>query len=212
MTGKKVSGLRGGFGVLGWLAVDVVEMVLYAVRIIVAKGLPAGVAQPSDVLLRSPNSLSQNQLESYRTALSRTDGVSQVSEPALSHDNSVADFTVTLSSAPESDQAIATVRGPLRSAAHAAAPPGTTAVVGGLTSVFVDFQDAMNHDYRIVFPVAAGLIMVVLALLLRSLVAPWYLMASVFLGFAATLVLPPRRPTSGRPGQGRPNLPRLTLA
>ncbi|MGW4247201.1 MMPL family transporter, partial [Nocardia sp. NPDC004722] len=31
------------------------------------------------------------------------------------------------------------------------------------------------------------LIMIVLALLLRSLVAPWYLMASVFLGFAATL-------------------------
>jgi len=164
---------------------DASESTVYSKELL--KGLPAGVTQPSDVLLRSPNSLSQNQLESYRTALSRTDGVSQVAEPTLSQDNSVADFQVTLSSAPESDQAIATVRGPLRSAAHAAAPAGTTAVVGGLTSVFVDFQDAMNHDYRIVFPVAAGLIMVVLALLLRSLVAPWYLMASVFLGFAATL-------------------------
>jgi RND superfamily putative drug exporter len=92
-----------------------------------------------------------------------------------------------LKSAPESDAALATVRGPLRSAAHAAAPPGSTAVVGGLTSIFVDFQAAMDHDYLIVFPVAAILIMVVLALLLRSLVAPWYLMASVFLGFAATL-------------------------
>lgn len=60
-------------------------------------------------------------------------------------------------------------------------------MVGGLTSVFVDFQDAMNHDYKVVFPLAAVLIMIVLALLLRSLVAPWYLMASVFLGFGATL-------------------------
>lgn len=164
---------------------DASESTVYSKELL--KGMPAGVTQPSDVLLRSPNSLSETQLESYRTALSRVDGVSQVSEPTLSQDNSVADFKVTLTSAPESDQAIATVRGPLRSAAHAAAPPGTTAVVGGMTSIFVDFQDAMNHDYKVVFPVAAALIMIVLALLLRSLVAPWYLMASVFLGFGATL-------------------------
>lgn len=38
-----------------------------------------------------------------------------------------------------------------------------------------------------VFPVAALIILVILGLLLRSLVAPWYLMVSVGLGFAATL-------------------------
>ena len=45
----------------------------------------------------------------------------------------------------------------------------------------------MNRDYTVVFPVAALLIMLILALLLRSLVAPLYLMASVGLGFGATL-------------------------
>ena len=45
----------------------------------------------------------------------------------------------------------------------------------------------MNRDYAVVFPVAAVVIMLILALLLRSLVAPLYLMASVGLGFAATL-------------------------
>ena len=45
----------------------------------------------------------------------------------------------------------------------------------------------MNRDYSIVFPVAAIVIMLILALLLRSLVAPLYLMASVGLGFGATL-------------------------
>lgn len=45
----------------------------------------------------------------------------------------------------------------------------------------------MNHDYAIVFPVAAVLILLILALLLRSAVAPWYLMGAVGLGFAATL-------------------------
>src|SRR5262249_30685579 len=76
---------------------------------------------------------------------------------------------------------------PLRDAAHAAAPPGTIALVGGITSVFVDIQAAVNHDYLVVFPVAAGLILVILALLLRSLVAPIYLMLTVGLGFVATL-------------------------
>ena len=164
---------------------DTSESTVYSKELL--KSLPAGVTQPSDVLLRSSSPLSKDQLDTYRTALTKVDGVGDVSQATLSPDSTVADFKVTLKSAPESDQAIATVRGPLRDAAHTAAPAGTTAVVGGLTSVFVDFQDAMNHDYRIVFPIAAILIMIVLALLLRSLVAPWYLMASVFLGFGATL-------------------------
>ncbi|WP_328999537.1 MMPL family transporter [Kribbella sp. NBC_00709] len=164
---------------------DTSESTVYSKELL--KSLPAGVTQPSDVLLQSASPLSKDELDTYRTALTKVDGVGDVSQPTMSPDSKVADFKVTLKSAPESDQAIATVRGPLRDAAHTAAPAGTTAVVGGLTSVFADFQDAMNHDYKIVFPVAAVLIMIVLALLLRSLVAPWYLMASVFLGFGATL-------------------------
>jgi RND superfamily putative drug exporter len=39
----------------------------------------------------------------------------------------------------------------------------------------------------VVFPVAAVIILLILGLLLRSAVAPWYLMVSVGLGFAATL-------------------------
>jgi RND superfamily putative drug exporter len=68
-----------------------------------------------------------------------------------------------------------------------AAPDGTEAFVGGTTSVFVDLSKAMARDYSVVFPVAAVLIMLILALLLRSLVAPLYLMLSVGLGFTASL-------------------------
>ncbi|MCP2289388.1 MMPL family protein [Nocardia amikacinitolerans] len=140
------------------------------------------------MLLHAPDGrLNQDELLGYRTALAQVPGVGAVGEPLLSADGTIANFQVTLADAPESDAALDTVRGPLRTAAHEAAPAGTTAAVGGISAVFVDFQDAMNRDYAIVFPVAAILIMIVLALLLRSLVAPWYLMASVFLGFAATL-------------------------
>ncbi len=153
------------------------------------KGLPAGATEPSDVYLRSTSGgpLPAAQLAAYRAALARVPGVGQVAAPVPSPDRSVADLRVTLAAAPDSNAALDTVRGPLRLTAHAAAPPGTTAVVGGMTSIFVDIQTAVDHDYRVVFPVAAVLIMLILALLLRSLVAPWYLMASVGLGFAATL-------------------------
>jgi RND superfamily putative drug exporter len=166
---------------------DTSESTVYSKELL--KGMPAGAAQPSDVLLRSTNgaALTADQLSAYRVALEGVPGVGQVAQPRPSEDGTIADFQVTLAAAPESDAALDTVRGPLRDMAHSAAPAGSTAVVGGITSVFVDFQAAMNHDYTIVFPVAAILIMIVLALLLRSVVAPWYLMASVFLGFAATL-------------------------
>ncbi len=95
--------------------------------------------------------------------------------------------TFFLDENPASDAAIDDVRGPVRDVAHDAAPDGTEAYVGGTTSIFVDFQAAMNRDYSIVFPVAALVIMLILALLLRSLVAPFYLMLSVGLGFGATL-------------------------
>ncbi|NNH71809.1 MMPL family transporter [Nocardia uniformis] len=163
------------------------ESVVYSDEL--RKGMPAGTTQPSQVYLSNDGgtALTADQLADFGTALTSVDGVGQVSPPTTSPDSSVAEFQVTLSNTPESDAALETVRGPLRDVAHSAAPAGTTAVVGGMTSVFVDFQAAMNRDYRVVFPVAAVLIMIVLALLLRSVVAPWYLMASVFLGFAATL-------------------------
>ncbi|PKV77267.1 MMPL family transporter [Nocardia fluminea] len=165
---------------------DASESVVFTTELL--EGMPAGATQPSDVLLHSPGGpLNEDQLTTYRTALTQVEGVGQVGQAQLSPDRTIANFQVTLANAPESDAALDTVAGPLRDVAHQAAPAGTTAAVGGMTAVFVDFEAAMNHDYAIVFPVAAILIMLVLALLLRSLVAPWYLMASVFLGFVATL-------------------------
>ncbi|WP_239133528.1 MMPL family transporter [Rugosimonospora africana] len=152
------------------------------------KGFPAGSTEPTSVFLRSDGGagLDKSTLATFGDKLKTVHGVGSVTGPQLSKDGSVANYSVILTSDPQSSAAISAI-GPLRDAAHAAAPPGTTALVGGLTSVFADIQTAMNHDYLVVFPVAAVLIMIILGLLLRSLVAPWYLMASVGLGFAATL-------------------------
>lgn len=153
-------------------------------------GLSAGATQPTPIVLTSTNgsTLDPSTFPAFQAALAKTPGVAQVApKPLPSPDGKTALFMVTLDHDPASDAAISTVKDDLRPAAHDATPQGATAYVGGLTSVFVDFQAAMNRDYSVVFPVAAIIIMLILGLVLRSLVAPWYLMLSVALGFGATL-------------------------
>jgi RND superfamily putative drug exporter len=114
------------------------------------------------------------------------DGVAAARMAQVNTDGTTADFTVTLKYEASTDKAIDAV-GKVRDVAHANAPDGTKALVGGMSSIYKDINTAVNHDYKTVFPVAAVLIMIILGLLLRSVVAPWYLMASVGLGFGATL-------------------------
>ena len=155
---------------------------------VLERGLPPGATEPTQVYLHATSgTLTAAEIADYGTKLKTMDGVGAVAPANVSADQATAEYTVTLSVDPESTTAVNTVKNGLRPQAHAAAPPGTYALVGGTTAVFADIQAAMNHDYAVVFPVAALIILVILMLLLRSLVAPWYLMLSVGLGFGATL-------------------------
>jgi RND superfamily putative drug exporter len=153
------------------------------------KGLPPGATDPTVVLLHSTSGsrLPASDLTSYTGKLKAIPGVGAVAPPALSADGGTAAYTVTLSYNPESTTAVNALKNTVRPRAHAAAPAGTEALVGGTTAVFADIQRAVNHDYAVVFPTAGVIILLILMLMLRSLVAPWYLMVSVGLGFAATL-------------------------
>ncbi len=153
------------------------------------KGLPPGATDPTLVLLHqtSGGALPASDLAAFGAKLKTLPGVGAVAPPTLSTDRATAAYTVTLSFNPQSTAAVNLVKNQLRPAVHAAAPPGTAALIGGTTAVFADIQRAVNHDYAVVFPVAALIILVILGLLLRSVVAPWYLLASVVLGFGATL-------------------------
>jgi len=155
---------------------------------VLERGLPPGATEPTQVYLHATSgTLTAAEVAGYETKLKTMDAVGAVAPANLSRDQATAEYTVTLSVDPESTTAVNTVKNGLRPQAHAAAPPGTYALVGGTTAVFADIQAATNHDYAVVFPVAAAIILVILMLLLRSLVAPWYLMVSVGLGFGATL-------------------------
>jgi RND superfamily putative drug exporter len=60
-------------------------------------------------------------------------------------------------------------------------------LVGGETAINVDVKDESARDSRVIIPLVLAVILVVLALLLRSLVAPVLLVATVVLSFFATL-------------------------
>jgi RND superfamily putative drug exporter len=90
---------------------------------------------------------------------------------------------VTLDSAPDSDAAAQTL-GALRAATHAV--PGAQATVGGYTAVRADFDAAAKRD-RIVIPLLLAMVFLVIAVLLRSLVAPVLLIATVVLSFLAAI-------------------------
>ncbi len=75
--------------------------------------------------------------------------------------------------------------GRLRAAVHAV--PDAGALVGGDTAVRLDIADASRSDNRLIIPLVLLVVFGVLAGLLRSLLAPLLLMATVVLSFGAAL-------------------------
>jgi RND superfamily putative drug exporter len=73
----------------------------------------------------------------------------------------------------------------LRTAVHAV--PDADALVGGQSAIQLDVQTASRHDRTLIIPIVLVVIFIVLALLLRALVAPLLLIATVVLSFAATM-------------------------
>jgi RND superfamily putative drug exporter len=91
----------------------------------------------------------------------------------------------TLADPPDSPAAEATVER-LRAAVHAV---DRNALVGGFTAVNLDTRTASERDSRVIIPIVLVVIAIILGLLLRALIAPLVLIATVVLSFGATLGL-----------------------
>jgi RND superfamily putative drug exporter len=152
-------------------------------------GFPAGTLNPTKVLVERTDGgpVDPAALAGLQADLQAADGVGQVLPPRLDAAGDVAQIDVLLDVDPFSNEALDIVEDEIIPVAHGAAPDGTTALVGGNTSAFADVRTVMEEDTLVIFPVAAALIALVLVLMLRSLLAPLYMLASVILGFGATL-------------------------
>lgn len=101
-------------------------------------------------------------------------------------------LAITLTGDPYSPQGLAVVRHldtKVNDALAGSALSGAQLSIAGPATFFSDMQTIGNHDLRVIAAVLIAGIFTVLALLLRSLVAPFYLLASVVASYAATLGL-----------------------
>jgi putative drug exporter of the RND superfamily len=117
-----------------------------------------------------------------RSAFAATPGITAVTPPVTKAGYAYLQGTLT---APYDSQAAYTTIGRVRSAVHAV--PGASAVVGGDTATNLDGNSANAHDRDLVIPLILAVVFVILGLLLRALVAPLILTATVVLSFAAAL-------------------------
>jgi putative drug exporter of the RND superfamily len=169
LTGLKANGLTNAQGFRGHPDSVTGESAL-------AAHFPAGAGQPV-IVIGNPGAAAQ-----LRSAFAATPGISAVTPPVTRA--GYAYLEGTLAAPPDSQAAYDTVDR-VRAAVHAV--PGANALVGGTTAVNLDVQRASAHDRNLIIPLILLVVLIILGLLLRALVAPLILTATVVLSFAAAL-------------------------
>ena len=169
LTGLKASGLTDAQQFRGHPDSVTGETVL-------AAHFPAGTGTPVVVIGN------ESAAAPLRSAFAATPGITAVTPPVTRA--GYAYLQGTLTARPDSQAAYDTIDR-VRSAVHAV--PGAGAMVGGTTAIALDVNRASAHDRDLVIPLILAVVFIILGLLLRALVAPLILTATVVLSFAAAL-------------------------
>jgi len=143
---------------------------------VLAAHFPAGAGQPV-IVIGSPAAAAP-----LRAAFAATPGIANVTPPVVRGGWVYLQGTLTVP--PDGQAAYATIDR-VRATVHAV--PGAHALVGGNTAVNLDIARAATHDNKLLLPLILVVVFVILAILLRALVAPLILTATVVLSFAAAL-------------------------
>jgi RND superfamily putative drug exporter len=145
---------------------------------VIAAHYPAGMSAPAQVVVPGRG----GRVARVRAAVARAPGVAGVGPVQRGAAGSF--FTVTLTANPASRAAFDLI-GPLRATAKAAGGDGT--LVGGATAQEVDQRAAATRDTKVIVPMILLVVFAILGLLLRSLLAPVLLIATVLLSYGAAL-------------------------
>ncbi|KJY19518.1 MULTISPECIES: MMPL family transporter [Streptomyces] len=148
---------------------------------------PGGSGQPTVIIANAAKT------SEVQAAARATDGVATAAPVTASGRPGTAEPLVvdgriridaTLEDAADSDAAKNTVAA-LRTRLHAV--QDADAIVGGYTAQQYDTQQTAARDREVIVPVVLGIILLILVMLLRSLLIPVLLVATVALNFLATL-------------------------
>ncbi len=146
---------------------------------LVNKALPKGEAATNYVLVERTES------RAVSKALAGDKAVVSVRKRSVSKDGKLERLLITLKGDPFDNQTDAQIPR-LRRVAEAAAG-GKTVLVAGTTAVNYDTNKAIAEDANLIVPGIILVVFLILVLLLRAIVAPLYLVATVILSFAFTL-------------------------
>ncbi len=144
---------------------------------LISQSFPGGANAPTDVVL-PPGGDAQ----AVSQAVNAAPGVDSVRE--VTRGDAGILLQAVLEPEPYSTEAYDLVPG-IREAAKDAG--GDETLVGGATAVEADVREAAARDTRVIVPVALLVVFLILMALLRAVVAPVLLIATVILSFAASL-------------------------
>ena len=143
------------------------------------RSFPAGASAPTTVVVTDPAKLDAVLAAAGNAAEVVSVGPVQTEAPG-------ALFTVTLSEDPFSQEGFALIA-PLREQLRNAG--GESVLVGGATAEERDLRAAVRRDTLLLVPLVLLVVFVILVLLLRAILGPLMLMATVVLSFFAALGL-----------------------
>lgn len=145
---------------------------------VLAQHFPAGLANPTLVVADTGHAAAVHQ------AMAATPGVVSATESGRSA-SGLTQWSVVIDAPPSSVRAFDIVAA-LRDSTRAA---DSGALVGGADAAALDVRDAATHDRVLLIPAILAVILIVLAVLLRSVMAPPVLLVATMLGALGALGL-----------------------
>jgi putative drug exporter of the RND superfamily len=145
---------------------------------VIAAHFPGGAGSPVVVVSNA------DQGSEVRSVFASTEGIVPDSVQPPETRGSYAYLQGTLASPPDSPAAYDTIDR-VRERVHAV--PDADAMVGGNTAVNLDVQHYAREDRNLIIPIVLAAVFLILALLLRAILGPLLLIATVVLSFGAAL-------------------------
>lgn len=151
------------------------------------KHFPKGSLAPTTVLIQAAEAPPEFVTGMVLGALSESPGVAAAFPTGTADDGKLLSFQVILEGDPYSKEALEQVRQLRVTAREVAAAGQATALVGGPTAIQADTWAISNRDTIVVAVIALVIVGAILAVLLRALVAPLYLLLTNVLSYLAAL-------------------------
>jgi RND superfamily putative drug exporter len=154
---------------------------------VLKSGFPPGALAPTRVLLvRDDGPLTPSDVAAVQERLRAQDGVASVSDiQSRSTDGRAAALAVAFADDPFANPAVRRIAD-LRASLEAPRP-GLRVLLSEGTARQADYRSAAVRDTKVIAPIVLVVVLLTLIVLLRALVAPLFLLATVVLSYLATL-------------------------